>query len=137
MLSLHTVRALLNNALTPTPLTSPILPNLMSYLPSSRRGRAAMSAMMGGWRDCVPDLAIGHELFVAVGGDRVTFRWVIRVRVHGWRSRGAGAWSGALGWGGWGGLGLCCVWCEGPRPDLGACFGRHCSVTVVKVETRY
>eukprot|EP00198_Chlamydomonas_reinhardtii_P008486 XP_001697823.1 predicted protein [Chlamydomonas reinhardtii] len=43
-----------------------------------KRGRAAMSAMMGGWRDCVPDLAIGHELFVAVGGDRVTFRWVIR-----------------------------------------------------------
>ncbi|KAG2441723.1 hypothetical protein HXX76_003338 [Chlamydomonas incerta] len=44
----------------------------------TKRGRAAMSAMMGGWRDCVPDLAIGHELFVGVGGDRVTFRWVIR-----------------------------------------------------------
>ncbi|KAG2451833.1 hypothetical protein HYH02_003609 [Chlamydomonas schloesseri] len=43
-----------------------------------KRGRAAMSAMMGGWRDCVPDLAIGHELFVAVGSERVTFRWVIR-----------------------------------------------------------
>ncbi|GLC40905.1 hypothetical protein PLESTM_001124600 [Pleodorina starrii] len=43
-----------------------------------KRGRAAMAAMMGGWRDCLPDLAIGHELFVAVGADKVTFRWVIR-----------------------------------------------------------
>ncbi|PNH09099.1 hypothetical protein TSOC_004310, partial [Tetrabaena socialis] len=42
------------------------------------RGRAAMAAMMGGWRDCLPDLAIGHELFVAVGSSQVTFRWVIR-----------------------------------------------------------
>jgi hypothetical protein len=39
-----------------------------------------MAAMMGGWRDCLPDLAIGHELFQAVGPDKVTFRWVIRVR---------------------------------------------------------
>ncbi|GIL50176.1 hypothetical protein Vafri_6305 [Volvox africanus] len=43
-----------------------------------RRGREAMAAMMGGWRDCIPDMAIGHELFVAVGNDKVTFRWVIR-----------------------------------------------------------
>ncbi|GFR50222.1 hypothetical protein Agub_g12401, partial [Astrephomene gubernaculifera] len=26
-----------------------------------RRGRTAMEAMMGGWRDSLPDLAIGHE----------------------------------------------------------------------------
>lgn len=38
-----------------------------------------MAAMMGGWRDCLPDLVIGHELFAAVGPDKVTFRWVIRV----------------------------------------------------------
>ncbi|KXZ52569.1 hypothetical protein GPECTOR_9g613 [Gonium pectorale] len=44
----------------------------------ARRGREAMRSMMGGWRDCLPDLAIGHELFVAVGADKVTFRWVIR-----------------------------------------------------------
>ncbi|EFJ44378.1 hypothetical protein VOLCADRAFT_106422 [Volvox carteri f. nagariensis] len=43
-----------------------------------RRGREAMEAMMGGWRDCLPDLAIGHELFAALGFDKVTFRWVIR-----------------------------------------------------------
>lgn len=48
-----------------------------------------MVAMMSGWRLALPDLAIGHELFAAMGTDRVTFRWVIRVRQggskRGWR----------------------------------------------------
>lgn len=52
----------------------------MSPRAQGRVGREGMVAMMSGWRLALPDLAIGHELFAAVGTDRVTFRWVIRVR---------------------------------------------------------
>lgn len=45
-----------------------------------KTGVAAMQAMMAGWRDALSDFSICYDWMLAGEGNRVLFKWVVKVR---------------------------------------------------------